>query len=88
MIKHVFSSIPLDMLTYTLVSKSLFATINKILARFFQADRDYSQHKHLVAWNAMSSTLEEGVLAIIYFQDVSKVMSMKMASKLVTETSL
>ena len=88
MIKHVLSSIPLHMLAGTPVPKGLFASINSILARFFWADRDYSRHRHLVAWNAMSSTLEEGVLAIIYFQDVSKVMSMKMASKLVTETSL
>lgn len=88
MIKHVLSSIPLHMLAGTPVPKGLFASINSILARFFWADRDYSRHRHLVAWNAVSSTLEEGGLAIISFQDVAKAMRMKMAWKLVTETSL
>jgi hypothetical protein len=85
LIKHVLSSIPLHMLAGTPVPKGIFASINSILARFFWADRDDSRHRHWVAWNAVSST---GGLAIRSFQDVAKAMRMKMAWKLVTETSL
>ncbi|XP_058073110.1 uncharacterized protein LOC131221824 [Magnolia sinica] len=88
LIKHVLSSIPIRMLAAINIPKSVSKSINRAMANFFWGSSEKGNKRHWVNWQSVCTPVLEGGLGIRTFEDISRVIRIKMGWQLLQGGSL